>query len=133
MCLEIIFKVIERFYVCVHSLFLAVGDKDHTVHAFQDQLPRSVVINLAGNSVEMESRLKAANSAQFERHKVEKQSTVGLGRKADQLALCLRGRRIENMLEIRRLTAESRTVVNDLAVDLSRCVINESHFFNVTS
>ena len=66
----------------------------------------------------MKARLDTAKRAEFERHKIEKQGSVGLGRKADQFTFRLRGRRIVDVLQIRGLSAKPRTVVNDLAVYL---------------
>ncbi len=93
--------------------------EDDAVNAFQNKLSRCVVIYLSGNRVEVKTCLKAANRSKFQRHKVEKQCTVGLGGEADEFAFRLWGGRVVDILQIRRLTAESRPVINYLAIDLA--------------
>ncbi len=75
----------------------------------------------------MKARLKAPHGAKLERHEIKKESAVGLGRETDQFALCLWRGRIVDVLQVRRLAAQARTVVNDLAIDLARGVIDKSH------
>ena len=125
--LQVLFKVVQRLDVRVHALLLRVRDEDDSVHAFQDQLARGVVKNLAGNGVKMKARFEAADGAEFQRHEVEEESPVGLRRQADQFALGLRGGGVEDVLQVRRLAAQPWAVIDDLAVDLARSVVNESH------
>jgi hypothetical protein len=75
----------------------------------------------------MKARLKTTHRAQFQRHEIEEERAIRLGRKADELPLGLRGSRIKDILEIGRFAAQSRPVVNDLAIDLARSVVNERH------
>ena len=75
----------------------------------------------------MESRLEPAHRAKLERHEIEKQRAVGFGRKADQLAARLRRSRVEDVLQVGRLTTQSWAVVDDLAVDFSGGVIDKGH------
>ncbi len=79
----------------------------------------------------METRFETANRSEFERHKIEEKRTIGFGRKRYKLTFRLRSGRIVNMLKIRSFAAKSRTVINDLTIDLTRCVVNESHIFGV--
>jgi len=48
-------------------------------------------------------------------------------READELASGLWCSGLKDVLKVRRFTAKTRTVVNDLAVDFSRGVVNERH------
>ncbi len=49
----------------------------------------------------MKASFKAAHSAEFERHKVEKQGAVGFRRQRNQFAFGLRRGRIVNVLQTR--------------------------------
>jgi hypothetical protein len=52
----------------------------------------------------VEARLEPTNSAELERHEVEKQRAVSFCRKADQLAARLWRSRVEDVLQVGRLT-----------------------------
>ncbi len=75
----------------------------------------------------MEARLESPHRSQLQRHKVKEERAIRFRGQADEFAFRLRRGRVIDVLEIRRLAAEARAVVDDLAIDLSRCVINESH------
>ena len=75
----------------------------------------------------MEARLEPADRAELEWHEVEKQRAVGLRGEADQLAARLGRGRIEDVLQVSRLTTQTWAVVNDLAVDFSGSVIDKGH------
>ncbi len=74
----------------------------------------------------MDARLEAPHRAQIEWQEVEEQGSIGLGSKRDHLALLLFGCFLEDELQIRRLAAQSGAVVDDLAVDLARCEVDET-------
>src|SRR5262249_17280769 len=57
----------------------------------------------------------------------EEQRAVGFSGKTDQFAARLRRGRIEDVLQIGRLTTQTWAVVDDLAVDFSGSVINKGH------
>ncbi|MND07091.1 hypothetical protein D3C83_288720 [compost metagenome] len=67
----------------------------------------------------MEAGFEAANLTQRQREEVEEERAVGLGRERDQLALRLGVRLVVDVLQVGRLPAETRAVVDDLAVDLT--------------
>ena len=75
----------------------------------------------------MEARLEPAHGSQFQWHEIKEERAISFSRQTYQLSLCLRRGRVVDMLKIRRLAAKSWAIVNDLAVDLSRCVVNEGH------
>src|ERR1019366_8963703 len=85
-----------------------------------DELTARVVEDLPGHGVEVEARLEPAHGAEVERQEIEEERAVGLGGERDELALGGRVRPVVDVLEVRRLSAEAGTVVNDLAVDLLR-------------
>ena len=100
-------QVLERLDVGLHALDLRVGDEDHAVDALQDQLAAGVVEDLAGHRVEVEARLEAADLAERERQEVEEQRALGLRREGDHLALRLGVGLVVDVLEVRRLPAET--------------------------
>src|SRR5262249_54742022 len=125
--LEVLLEVADRLDVGLHALVLAVGDEDDAVDPLQDQLPAGVVEDLAGDGVEVEAGGEAADGAEVERQEVEEERAVGLGRQRDHLALRLRGGLVVDVLQVGRLAAQPRAVVDDLAVDLLAGVVDEGH------
>src|SRR6185503_7499147 len=113
------------FNIGVHTLFLRICHKDHSIHAAQDQFSTGIVKNLAGNGIKMESGAEAADSPQIERQKVKEERPVRLRGQGDHLALLFVDRLIENMLQVRRLTAQTSAVVDDLAVNFSCGKVNK--------
>jgi hypothetical protein len=64
----------------------------------------------------MEAGLEAADLSEREREEVEEQRAVRLGAEADQLALRLGVGLVVDVLEVGRLPAQTRSVVDDLAL-----------------
>src|ERR1041384_437443 len=75
----------------------------------------------------MKPRLEAADRPQLQGHEIKEQCAVSFSRQADQFPFCLGGSRIVNVLQVSRLSAQSGAVVNDLAINLSGCVVDKSH------
>ena len=75
----------------------------------------------------MEAGFETPNRAQFKRHEIKKERAVSLSGQTNQFSSGLGGRRIINVLKIGSLAAESRTVINDLAINLPRCIVDECH------
>src|SRR5712671_6582418 len=124
---EIGAQVLHRLHVGFGALDLRVGDEHHAVHALEDQLAGGVVEDLAGHRVEMEAGLESTDLAQRQGEEVEEEGALRLRGQRDHLPLrLLVGVRVD-VLEIRRLSAEPRAVVDDLAVDLTRAVVDETH------
>src|SRR6185437_10028285 len=74
----------------------------------------------------MEAGTEAANSAEIEGQKVKKQGTVSLRGQGDHLAFLFVCRFIENMLQVRCLTAQTGAVIDDLAVNFTSGKINKA-------
>ena len=108
------------------ALLLRIGHEHDAVHAAQNQLAAGVVKDLSRNGVEVNARLEAAHRAQIQRQEVEEQGSIGLGGERDHLALLLFGCFLEDELQIRRLAAQPGAVVDDLAVDLACCEVDET-------
>src|SRR2546423_15064719 len=75
----------------------------------------------------MKPSLEAADRSQLQGHEIKEQCAFSFSREADQFPFCLRGSRIVDVLQVCRLSTQSGAVVNDLAVNLSGCVVNKSH------
>src|SRR5437660_2852165 len=119
-------QVVERFNVGVHALLLGIGDEHDAVHPAQDQLAAGVVKDLSWNRVEVNARLEAPHRTQIQRQEIEKQGSISLDGERDHLPLLLFGCFLEDELQIRRLTAQPGAVVDDLAVDLACCEVDET-------
>ena len=94
---------------------------------FKMSLRRGVVEDLPGHRVEVEARLEAADLAERQRQEVEEERSLGLRREADHLPLVLGVRALVDVLEVRRLPAETGPVIDQLAVDLAGHVVDEAH------
>ncbi len=88
---------------------------------------RCVVEDLPRHGVEMETSLESADIAELERQEVEKQRSIGLRRQRNELPLSVGVRLVVNELQIGRLPAQTGAIVDDLAVYLSRSVVDERH------
>src|SRR5664280_2407197 len=97
------------------------------IHTLQNQLPARIVVYLAGNRVEMEAGLEAANRSEIHRKKIEKERALRFSREGDELAAGVRLHAAVDVLEIRCLAAESRTVIHDLAGDLAGGIVDHRH------
>src|SRR6266849_1583169 len=124
---KILLQVLQRFSVRFHPGVLRISDETDAIDALQNQLARCVVENLPWHGVEMESRLEAPDLAKVEGKKIEEEGAIGLRGQRDQLSLRLRVGFVVDPLQIGRLSAKARPVVDDLAVDLTRRVIDKRH------
>src|SRR6059058_88366 len=75
----------------------------------------------------MKPSFEAADRSQLQGHEIKEQRPLSFCREADQFPFCLRGSRIVDVLQVRRFSTQSGAVVNDLAINLSGCVVNKSH------
>ena len=79
----------------------------------------------------METRLEAANLAQGQGQEVEEERPLRLRGKRNHLALGLRVRLSVNVMEVRRLAAETGAVVDELYVYFAGGVIYKGHLLTV--
>src|SRR4029079_8250272 len=106
---------------------LAVGDEDDAVHTLEDQLAGGVVIDLTGHGVQVKLYLEAAYRSEINRQKVEKQGSLGLRCERDHLPSGARRHLVVDVLEVGGLSAQSGSVVDQLAVDLAGRVVDHRH------
>src|SRR5690606_22817686 len=79
------------------------------------------------DGVEVEPGAEAADGAEVHGEEVEEERALGLGGGRDQLPLRGGGDLLVDVLEVGRLAAQARAVVDDLAVDLARRVVDQRH------
>src|SRR5438876_1199888 len=102
-------------------------------HALEDQLAARVVVHLARHRVEVEPGLEAADGAQVDWQEVEEQRALGLGGERDHFAARIGRHFAVNVLEVGRLAAQARAVIDELAVDLAGRVVDHRHGTRVLS
>src|SRR5437763_1321661 len=124
---HVVVEILHRLQVGFHALRLRIADEHNAVDVLENELPAGVVVNLARNGVEMEARLETANGSKVDGEEVEEQSSFGFRCQRYELAARFRLDLAVNVLEIRRLSAEAGTIVNDLTIDLARGVVDHRH------
>ena len=120
-------EVLHRLLVRVHAGELRVGAEDDAVDAAQDEPAAGVVEDLAGNGVQVEARLEAADLPQRQREEVEKEGPLRLGGEGDHLPARLGVHPLVDELQVGRFPAQAGPVIDDLAVDLAGGVVDEGH------
>src|SRR4051812_16417116 len=124
---HVVVEILHRLEVRFHALGLGVADEDDAVDVLEYELATGVVIHLAGNRVQMEPGLEAADGSEIDGQEIEEESPLGLGSERYELSSRLRLHLAVDVLEIRRLAAEPGTIVNDLTIDLARGVVDHRH------
>src|SRR5437667_4672563 len=76
----------------------------------------------------MKARLESAHGSQIQWQEVEEERAVRLGRQRHHLALLILSRVVVDPLQIGGFSAQTWTVVHQLAVNFARGKINERHF-----
>src|SRR5439155_26824657 len=86
-----------------------------------------VVEDLPRNGVEVEPGTEPPELSQLERQEIEEERPVDLGRERNHLApRFLRNARV-NVLKVGCLAAKAGAVIDDLAVDFARRVVDQRH------
>ena len=120
-------QVLERLDVGLHALDLRVGDEDDAIDTLEDELAGGVVEDLAGHRVEVEAGLEAADLTEREGRK-SKNSVRSVSVLSETiLPFGVGVGLVVDVLQVRRLAAQTGTVVDDLAVDLPGSAVDESH------
>ncbi len=70
--------------------------------------------------------LKPRTEPRSKRKKIEEKGSLSLGGERDHLAFLLFGGLLVDVLQVRGLAAKARTVINDLAVNLAGCEVDET-------
>jgi hypothetical protein len=116
--LEVLLQVLERFLVLLELGFAGVRDEDDAVDTLQHEATRRLVVDLSRHGVELELRADARDLAEVERHVVEVQRPLTRRRDGGEFASRVGRHLAVHELQVGRLPGHSRSVVDDLALDL---------------
>src|SRR6266436_4661667 len=75
----------------------------------------------------MEACFEPSHGSQIQGEKIKEQSAVGLGGQGNHLALLILPGMVVDPLQVGGLSAQTRTVVNKLAVNFARRKVDERH------
>ena len=120
-------EVLEAFLVAFQGRSLGIRHKDHRIGSAQHQLAGGIVEDLARHRIELDAGLHAPDGAQFDGQEIEEEGAVRLGGQGQHLAAPIAGQRVVDMLEVGRLAAEARAVVDDLGRQLLGRSIEKHH------
>ena len=81
----------------------------------------------------MEPRLEAAHRAEVERKEIKEESPVGFSGERNHLPAAFPDGLVEDPLQIGCLAAQTRAVINDLAVNLAGGEVDEAHAEGLSS
>jgi hypothetical protein len=127
--LEVLLQVRQAVEVGVDHRLLAVGDEHDAVRPLQDHPAGGVVEDLPGNRVELDARLHAPDGAELDGQEVEEEGPVGLGGQGEHLSLVADRQLLVDPLQVRRLAAQPRPVIDDLRRELFRRIVEQDHGF----
>src|SRR5204863_2187846 len=91
---------------------LAVAHEHHAVRALQHEPARGVVIDLAGDGVELEPRREPGDLAEIDREEIEEEGAVGLGRERYHAPTPRLRHAAVDVMQVRRLPRPPRAVVD---------------------
>src|SRR4030095_10936546 len=124
---EIRVQVLQPLDVLLDLAPLAVRYEHDAVCPLQHELSGRGVVYLTRNRVELEARREARDRPEVERKEVEEERAVGLRRERDHRASPVARYLVVDVMQIARLPRPSGAVIDDLAGDLARGVVDEGH------
>src|SRR5919108_827238 len=124
---EIRVQVLQALDVLLKLPRLAVGDEHHSIGSLKNELARRLVVDLARNRVELQSRGEAGDAAEIQREEIEKERAIGLRRERHHLPFPLVRDLTVDVVQVGRLPRPPGPVVDDLARNLARGVVDERH------
>ncbi len=132
--LQVFLQVAEGLDVLLHLVVLRIGHEDDAIDAAQHDLARRIVDHLAWHGEERELGLETLDRHRLEREEIEEKRAIGAGRQRGHLAFGLGVGHLDvgvDLLEIRRLPALRRAVVDDLHLQLPGRLIDDGHEMRV--
>jgi hypothetical protein len=75
----------------------------------------------------MKARFEAAHGSQIQRQKIKKQRAIRFRGQRNHLALLVLPRMVVNPLQVGGFSAQTWTVVHQLAIDFARGKVDEGH------
>src|SRR5690606_37377551 len=120
-------EVLHRFDVGLEAGGLAIGYEHDAVDVLKDDAARGVVVDLTRNGVELEAKIEIADTAGRDRQEIEEKRALLIGRERHHAAAAARVDAGVDVLEIRRLPAKTRAVVDDFGRDFLGRTIDVRH------
>src|SRR5579883_10341 len=124
---QVAVQILEAFHVLVELTPLTVGHEHDAVRALEHEATRGLVVHLPGHRVELHLRREPGDRPEIERQEVEEERPVRLGRQRHHAPLPIARDLTVDVVQVRRLAGPPRPVVDDLARDLTRGVVDERH------
>src|SRR6267143_2245702 len=124
---QVLHQVFHRFEIRVQPLFLRIRHEHHAVRTFQDQLAAGLIENLSRHGIQMKARFESPHRPQIQWQEIEKQRAVRLRRQRHHLALLVLPGVVVDPLQVGGFSAQTWTVIHELAVNFARWKIDERH------
>jgi hypothetical protein len=84
-------------------------------------------MDLPRDGIELNTNIKSPDLSQVQRKEIEKECSIPLRIDGNHLPAYIVHRRAKNVLEVRRLSAKTGPIINDLALNFVFAEINERH------
>ena len=110
---QIRLQVFEAVDIRIAHRVLRIGHKHDAVGAAQHEFARGVVEHLTGDGVELHAHFLSGDRAELHRHEVEEERAIRLRRHRNHLPFVVEFRIRVDLLEIRRLPAQTGAVVDE--------------------
>ena len=124
---EVRVQVLHALDVLLDLAALAVRHEHDPVRTLQHELSCRGVVDLPRNRVELQAGREARDRSEIERKEIEEERAVGLRRERDHRPAAVARHLIVDVVQVARLAGPSGAVVDDLAGDLARGVVDEGH------
>ena len=125
--LQVLLEVLPALEVFRQVRPLRVGHEHDPVRAPQDDTPRLVEGGLPGDRRQLEPDLVSLDVAQLDREQVEVDGPIRLCREVEQFPDGLRVETVVEKVQVGRLAAQTRTVIDDLGGQLPRGGVVDNH------
>jgi hypothetical protein len=84
-------------------------------------------MDLPRDGIELNTNIKSPDLSQVQRKEIEKECSIPLRINGNHLPANIVHRRAKNVLEVRRLSAKTGPIINDLALNFVFAEINKRH------
>ena len=126
--LQVLAQVLQTFQVFGLTGSLGIRHKDNAIYTTKHKLTGTVIIDLTGNRIKLESSFEPLDIPQVQRQKVKKERTVTFSSKGHHVgALVLRHLLVDH-LQIGGLSTKAWSVVNDFTTNFSCSKIYRRHY-----
>src|SRR5690554_3478512 len=124
---QILLEIFQGDNIYLLAGTLAIGDEYNAIVALHDKLSAGAMKELTGHRIKMQTGFKTPDGRQTQGQEVKEERALLLGFQVDEFAARVRIGTRKDEFNIRRFSAETRTVIDDLEDDLSLSPIDERH------